>query len=168
MNTNTNNCSRNKNIEYTNDIFEQNIPTPMYYTNYNNFDMMTKKYLESKRNYNFHIPYIPSNTIANNTIPNNNIAYIYDKVGQYPFNSDGLNTTHNLFQKENKLHDARDRVFNSCVYTNTESGNIGCSNMSNDLNKEYFIKNQKMHKNVINYLNKDTRFIGNNFNKYSN
>lgn len=157
---NNNNYLYSSNIKID-DIFSNNITTPLYYTNYKNLDMNTKQYLSSKRNYNFHIPNILNlyNLSSNYNNLNNYYKNNTDNVGIYPFTSDGINTTHILYQKENILHDAKDRVFSSCINTNNINGNIGCSVISNKLNEEYFIKNQNYHKNIINYLNKDIELI---------
>jgi hypothetical protein len=116
----------------TDTVYNDKIITPIYAPSKKNIDLMTSEYIKTNHDYNFKYPSIDGTN---------------------------LNFTHILYQKKNNLHDAKDNVFNSCIYTNSRYGETGCSNTTINLNKEYFIKNQNYNKNVMNYLSNDINIL---------
>jgi hypothetical protein len=68
-------------------------------------------------------------------------------------NTYSINFTFTKFQKENHLHNntpaVANRIFNSCIYANSEEGELGCNDTNAKLFSNYIEKNQKVNYSVL-------------------
>jgi hypothetical protein len=88
-----------------------------------------------------------------------------------PDGTDGLNFMFTKYQKTNHLHSnvnvVGDRVFNSCIYANSEEGDVGCDSSNQKLFSDYIKKNQKDNYSILKFAdaNMDDKKFGNMFYK---
>lgn len=120
--------------------------------------------------------------IYSKKILNRNTLYGYSSIPHYRKNIDNYITTRNYYhkqdmynisfdenkgshfnftkyQKTNHLHNnnynVANRIFNSCIYTNSEEGKIGCINENKLLFQDYINKNQKYNFNILKSTDND-------------
>lgn len=131
-------------------------------SNINNIDIYEQKILPN--NYTYH-PYI---TFKNTNITNmKNFLQSRDllhRLDMYNVKNENLNFVYTKYQRELILHNSNtnDKVFNSCIYTPNYKGELGCLESNKDLNKDYFVNNQKYNNNILTYLDKDIQLLNNN------
>ena len=92
-------------------------------------------------------------------IETRNHKYKEDMYNITPDGIDGLNFMFTKYQKTNHLHSnvsvVGDRIFNSCIYANSEEGDLGCNDDNKKLFSNYIIKNQKLNHSVLKSADND-------------
>ena len=118
----------------------------------NNSDIYSHKILTRGTLYDYST--VPTNRKhISKFIETRNYKHGQDMYNISPDRTDGLNFMFTQYQKTNHLHSndnvIGDRVFNSCIYANSEEGNVGCDSSNQKLFGDYIKKNQKCNYSIL-------------------
>jgi hypothetical protein len=112
----------------------------------NNNDIYSHKILTRGTLYDYSSVPVDRKNI-NKFIETKNHKHKQDMYNISPDGTDGLNFMFTKYQKTNHLHSnvnvISNRIFNSCIYANSEEGDIGCDSSNQLLFSDYIKKKSK-------------------------